>query len=53
MSVNASEVQIKYDVVADRSEVNRLLALVNSSWRFISATQSRVKHLIEESRNQI
>lgn len=53
MSVNASEVQTKYDVVADRAEVNRLQSLVNSSWRFISATQSRIKHLIEESRNQI
>ena len=52
-SVNASEVQTKYDVVEDRSEVNRLTALVGSSWRFISATQSRIKHLIEESHNQI
>ena len=52
-SVNASEVQTKYDVVEDRAEVNRLTALVSSSWRFISATQSRIKHLIEESHNQI
>ena len=52
-SVNASEVQTKYDVVEDRSEVNRLTALIGSSWRFISATQSRIKHLIEESHNQI
>lgn len=52
-SVNASEVQTKYDVVEDRAEVNRLMALVSSSWRFVSATQSRIKHLIEESHNQI
>ena len=52
-SVNASEVQTKYDVVEDRSEVNRLTALVGISWRFISVTQSRIKHLIEESHNQI
>lgn len=53
MSVNASEVQTRYDVTADRAEVNRLQTLVNSSWRFISATQSRIKHLITESQNQI
>ena len=52
-SVNASEVQIKYDVAEDKAEVNRLMALVSSSWRFISVTQSRVKHLIEEAHNQI
>ena len=52
-SVNASEVQVKYDVAEDKAEVIRLMALVSSSWRFISATQSRIKHLIEESHNQI
>ena len=52
-SVNASEVQMKYDVAEDKAEVNRLMSLVSSSWRFISATQSRIKHLIEESHNQI
>ena len=52
-SVNASEVQMKYDVAEDKAEVNRLMSLVSSSWRFISVTQSRIKHLIEESHNQI
>ena len=52
-SVNASEIQMKYDVAEDKAEVNRLMSLVSSSWRFISATQSRIKHLIEESHNQI
>lgn len=53
MSVNASEVQLKYDVAVDRAEINRLQSLVNSSWRFVSSTQSRVKHLIQEAQNQI
>lgn len=53
MSVNASEIQLKYDLAADRAEINRLQSLVSSSWRFVSSTQSRVKHLIEESHNQI
>lgn len=53
MSVNASEVQTKYDVAPEKAEINRLTTLVTSSWRFISATQSRVKHLITESQNQI
>lgn len=53
MSVNASEIQLKYEVAPERAEVNRLQSLISSSWRFVSSTQSRVKHLIEESHNQI
>lgn len=53
MSVNASQVQVKYDVAVDHAEVVRLKSLVNGSWRFISSTQSRVKHLITEAQNQI
>lgn len=53
MSVNASEVQTKYDVAPEKAEINRLTTLIGSSWRLISATQSRVKHLITESQNQV
>ena len=53
LSVNAAQVQTKYDIAADRAEVLRVTRLCSSSWRFISSSQSRVKHLIEESHNQI
>ncbi len=53
MSVNASQVQVKYDVAADRSEIIRLTRLCSSSWRFVSSAQSRIKHLIMEAQNQI
>lgn len=53
LSVNAAQVQTKYDVAADRAEVIRLTRLCSSSWRFISSSQSRVKHLIQEAQNQI
>ena len=53
MSVNASQTQIKYDIAVDKAEVTRLTRLCNSSYKFISASQSRVKHLVEEAHNQI
>ena len=53
LSVNAAQVQTKYDIAVDHAEVVRLKRLCSSSWSFISSSQSRVKHLIEESHNQI
>ena len=53
LSANASEVQTKYDVAEDNAEVVRVIRLCSSSWRLISSSQSRVKHLIEEAHNQI
>lgn len=53
LSVNASEVQTKYDIADDNAEVIRITRLCSSGWRLISSSQSRVKHLIEESHNQI
>lgn len=53
MSINASQVQTRYDVAAEKAEISRLTRLCNSSWRVISSAQSRIKHLIEESRNQM
>jgi len=53
MSVNASQTQIKYDIAVDRAEVTRLTRLCNSSYKLVSASQSRVKHLVEEAHNQI
>lgn len=53
MSVNAAEKAIKYDLAADKAEIVYLQRLVSSSWRFISVSQSRFKHLIAEAQNQI
>lgn len=53
MSVNAAQVQTKYDVAPERAEIIRLTRLCNSSWRFISSAQSRIKHLLAEAQNQI
>lgn len=53
MSVNAATTKIKYELAADKAEVSRLQRLCTSSWRFISVSQSRIKHLIQEAQNQI
>lgn len=53
MSVNAAQNLIKYDLASERAEIVRLRSLVSSSWRFIGASQSRVKHLVEEAKNTI
>lgn len=53
MSVNAAQTQIKYDIAADKAEITRLTRLVSSSWRFIGASQSRIRHLVEEAKNTI
>lgn len=53
MSVNAAQTQIKYDIAADKAEITRLTRLCSSSYRFISTSQSRVKHLVEEAKSTI
>lgn len=52
-SVNAAQTQIKYELAADKAEITRLQRLCSTSWRFISVSQSRIKHLIQEANNQI
>ncbi len=53
MSVNAAQTAIKYEIAADKGEVDRLTRLCSSSWRFIGSSQSRIKHLVEEAKNTI
>lgn len=53
MSVNAAQTKIKYELAADKAEVTRLQRLCSTSWRFISVSQSRIKHLVAEAQNQI
>ncbi len=52
-SVNKSQTLIKYELAVDKGEILRLTRLCSSSWRFISMSQSRIKHLIAEANNQI
>lgn len=51
MSVNAAQTKIKYELAADKAEITRLTRLCSSSWRFISVSQSRMKHLTDEAKN--
>lgn len=53
MSVNASQTNIKYEMMADRAEMASLNRLVSSSWKFINACQSRLKYLVEEAKSTI
>lgn len=43
----------RYDFVADHAEITKLIRYVSSSWKIVSTAQSRIRHLIEESKNQI
>lgn len=52
-SVNAAQTAIKYELMADQAEVESLKRLCSTSWRFISVSQSRMKHLLSEAQNQI
>lgn len=52
-SVNATQVSMKYEFAKDRAYVTKITRLVGSSWKLISASQSRIKNLVEESKNNI
>lgn len=43
----------RFNFIAEHAEINRLSRYISSSWKIVSTSQSRVKHLIEESKNQI
>ncbi len=44
-SVNKSETLAKQEVGSHKGEIARLSRLVNSSWKLISTSQSRINHL--------
>lgn len=52
-SANMAGELLKYDFVEERAEVVKLTRLCNSSWKIISVSQSRVKHLIAEASNLV
>lgn len=43
----------RYDFIAEHAEITKLTRYVSSSWKIVSTAQSRIRHLIEESKNQI
>ncbi len=51
-SANMASNLLKYDFTTERAEIVKLIRLCNSSWKIISVSQSRVKHLIAEANNQ-
>lgn len=52
-SVNASEKNIKYDIAEEKARIIKLTRYASSSWKLISVSQSRIKHLIAEANNQV
>jgi hypothetical protein len=52
-SPNMATNLLKFDFTNEKAEIARLSRLTNSSWKIISVSQSRVKHLIAEATNQI
>ena len=52
-SANMATNLLKYDFVTEKAEIAKLTRLCNSSWKIISAAQSRIKHMIAEATNQI
>lgn len=43
----------KADLVVEHAENTKLARYISSSWKIVSTSQSRIRHLIEESKNQI
>lgn len=43
----------RFDFTAEHAEITKLSRYISSSWKIVSTSQSRIRHLIEESRNQI
>lgn len=52
-SANMASNLLKYDLTDNKAEIVKLTRLANSSWKIIGVAQSRIKHLIAESNNQI
>lgn len=43
----------RFDFTVEHAEITKLSRYISSSWKIVSTSQSRIRHLIEESRNQI
>lgn len=52
-SSNASNVAVDHDTSSEKAEILKLIRLTSSSWKLISVSQSRIKHLLAESQNQV
>lgn len=52
-SSNASNVAVDHETSEDKAEILKLTRLTSSSWKLISVSQSRIKHLLAEAANQI
>lgn len=50
-SPSAAEKEAKYYTNQERAEIKRLTRLVNSGWKQVGTIQSRVNHLVTESRS--
>lgn len=52
-SVNATQVEMKYKFSPRKAQIIKITRLTSSSWKLISASQSRLRSLVEESKNQL
>lgn len=52
-SVNMATNLLKFDFSEEHAAIIKHTRYVNSSWKIISVSQSRIKHLIAEANNQI
>lgn len=53
MSANAAKESVKREFIEQRAQIIKTARLISSGWKLVSASQSRVKHLIAEANNQI
>lgn len=51
-SVNAAKEAVRREFTEDRAKIAKVSRLVASALKIVSASQSRVKHLIAEANNQ-
>lgn len=52
-SANMAGELLRHEFAEERAEIAELTRYANSSWKIIGVAQSRIKHLIAESNNQI
>lgn len=52
-TANAAKELIRREFADERAEITKTTRLITSGWKLVTASQSRVNHLIAEANNQI
>lgn len=53
MNASQSEKQVKIEIAETKGQIAYLGRLVSSAWKVVGVAQSRINHLIQESRTNI